>query len=58
MLHSGGHNKKLPTSWVIGYLTPASPTLQSGGGGGSLLARKWADWLYTPCRFGVLKASR
>ena len=29
-----------------------SPPLQSGGGGGSEVAHKWAKWLHHPCRLG------
>ena len=29
-----------------------SPPLQSGGGGGSEMAHKWAKWLRDPCRLG------
>ena len=53
-LRSGGQNQKWPTTWQIGYLTPAvsgSPT-SSERGAKSEVAHKWAKWLPHPCRIG------
>ena len=53
-LQSGGQNQKWPTSWQIGYLTPAvsgSPTAVERGAK-SEVAHKWANWLPHPCRIG------
>ena len=39
-------------------LSRGSPPLQSGGGGGSEMAHKWAKWLRHPCRLGDLHGFR
>ena len=53
-LHSGGHNRKWPTSGQGGYITPAAwgvpTTLERGAE--SEVAHKWARWPHNHCRLG------